>query len=121
MDDANKLVEKLKPQLGLERWTIAVGVGRTERLGINDGFATTDGKYRNAVIDLAPDLEPERLVHVVYHEMLHVALAEFRCPLVLFAQSLPRAQGEYLLSLLDYQEERLIEQLVPGLIELIEE
>lgn len=121
VERVNQLVEKLKPQLGLDRWTIAVGVGRNERIGINDGYATSDSKYRDAIIDVAPDLDGGRLVHVVYHEMLHLALAEFKEPILLFARSLPKAQRDFLLSLVDYQEERLIEQLVPGLIELIEE
>ncbi len=121
-DKVNGLVAKLKEPLGLKHWTIGVAIGRNEALGFyNDGFARTDAKYCNATLDIAPDLEADRLTHVVYHEMLHVALAEFKAPLALFAYTLSAKQKEYLDALIDYQEERLIEQVVPGLIELIEE
>jgi hypothetical protein len=116
----NAIVAKLKC-LGLADWTIAVGTERNEAIGINDGYARHDAKYRSGIIDIAPALDDERLTHVVYHEMLHVVLSDFLAPLRLFGHSLEPRQKEYLESIIDYNEERFIESIVPGLIELIEE
>lgn len=115
-EQVNVLVAKLKVEFGLDRWTIGVRVSRNEVIGTNDGFATTDAKYKSASIDIAPGLEPDRMEHVVYHEMMHVAMAEFIAPLHLFAHSLSLKQKEYLDSIIDYEAERFIEQMVPGLI-----
>lgn len=117
---ATAIVTKLKC-LGLDSWTIAIGTERSEALGTNDGFARHDAKYRSAIIDIAPGLDDERLTHVVYHEMFHVVLSDFLAPLRLFAHSLEKRQKEYFESIIDLQEERFIESIVPGLIELIEE
>jgi hypothetical protein len=115
-EQVNEIIAKLKIAFGLDRWTISVRVSRNDVIGINDGFATTDAKYKTAAIDIAPDLEPDRMEHVVYHEMMHVALAEFLAPIRLFAHSLPLKQKEHLDSIIDYEGERFIEQMVPGLI-----
>jgi len=115
-EQVNEIISRLKVAFGLDRWAISVRVSRNDVIGINDGFATTDAKYKTAAIDVAPGLEPDRMKHVIYHEMMHVALAEFKAPLLLFAYTLPGKQKEYLESILDYEEERLIEQMVNGLI-----
>jgi hypothetical protein len=111
----NAYVATLRIVLGLEAWTIAVRTGRNEDIGINDGLASSDAKYKSAYIDIAGDLDPDRLRHVVMHEMLHVALQDLTAPLKLFGETLKGRQREYLDSLIDYHEERLIERMAQSL------
>lgn len=70
-------IRQLKWALCLNDWHLTVCYGKLDALV--DGRCTADYRYKHATITLDPaELETEdRILYVLLHEMLHVALAPF--------------------------------------------
>lgn len=119
----DRVIAYAKKIYSLEQWHIYRRVWddkvETPDEGYSDGYCRPNTKYLMATLDVAGDLDDERLVHVVMHEMAHVLLAEMAIDASKAVDALPKKERKPYRWMLDRGEERVCEMLARGVLSSI--
>jgi Zn-dependent peptidase ImmA (M78 family) len=118
-DKIHALTDHFQDLFRLNHWDVYVRTLPSELMQDGaDGYYHAQHSYLVAKIDIAEDLDDERLVRVVAHEMAHVLLSPLDSAVASTIQLLPEKMRERESIAYNHAEEQVIQMLSGGLSQL---